>query len=142
MAFIHGRNGAFTITDSAAAERDLSSQTTGVDVDLSIDIPDTTALGAVARRRQVVGLKDNKMSWSGFYDSTAATGSYTVFKGLRAHATASTVEWGPEGSTNGLPRITGSFRVANIKLGSKVDGVNPLSVELVADGDVTLDVFA
>lgn len=141
MAFKHGRLGVFLITDSGAVERDTSAFVNNVDIGLEIDLPDTTTLGQTAHRRQVVGLKDANFTVSAFHDTTASTGSWTVFPGLYGLAAASTFKWGPEGSTAGLPRITGSCRLKGIKTGSPVDGVVPMTIELVADGAVTIDVF-
>lgn len=139
--FKHGKSGVFSITDSGAVERDVSAYVNNVDISLEIDLPDTTTLGATAHRRQVVGLKDANFSLAAFHDTTALTGTWTVFTALYGLATASTFKWGPEGSTAGFPRITGSCRVKGIKTGSPVDGVTPMTIELVADGAVTIDVY-
>lgn len=139
--FKHGRLGVFSITDTGAVERDVSAYVNNVDIGLEIDLPDTTTLGASAHRRQVVGLKDTNFTLSAFHDTAASTGSWTVFTALYGFANASTFKWGPEGSTTGLPRITGSCRVKSIKSGSPVDGVVPMTIELVADNAVTIDTY-
>lgn len=141
MAFKHGKGGYFAITDSGAVERDVSAFVTNVDVNLEIDLPDTTVLGSAGRRRTVVGLEDGSITVSGFHDTTASTGSWTVFSALLGLAAASTFKWGPEGSTGGLPRVTGSARLRSYKTGSPVDGVVPFTAELVADNGFTVDTF-
>lgn len=141
MAFKHGKNGYFAITDSGAVERNVSPFVNNVDMNLEIDLPTTTTLGASAVRRQVVGLKDGGFTVSALHDTTASTGSWTVFTGLYGLAAASTFKWGPEGVTGGLPRITGTARLKSIKTGSPVDGVVPMTLEFVTDDAVTIDVF-
>jgi hypothetical protein len=141
MAFKHGKDGAFLITDSGAVERNISAFVTGVDMTLEIDLPDTTTLGSQARRRGVVGLKDSSFSVTGFHDTTASTGSWTVLPALLGLAAASTFKWGPEGTTGGLPRITGTCRLRSYKTGSPVDGVVPFTAEFVGDNVVTVDTF-
>lgn len=139
--FKHGKAGAFTITDTGSSERDVSAYVSNVDMNLSVDLPETTTLGAAGVRRQVVGLEDVTITVTGFHDIAANTGSWTVFTALLGFATASTFEWGPEGTASSAPRITGSCRVASFQSGSPVDGVVPFTVELVGDGGFTVDTF-
>lgn len=139
--FKHGKNGKFLITDSGAVERDISAYVSNVDMKLSVDLPATTTLGAAAVRRQVVGLKDGSFTVTGFHDVAALTGSWTVLTGLYGLAGASTFKWGPEGSTAGLPRITGAARLQSFNSGSPVDGVVPFTAEFVCDDAVTIDTF-
>lgn len=139
--FKHGKASKFLITDSGAVERDISAYLNNVDITLDIDLPDTTTFGANAHRHQVVGLKDGQFTVTGFHDTTASTGSWTVLTGLYGLATASTFKWGPEGSTAGLPRVTGAARLRSIKTGAPVDGVVPFSADFLCDDAVTVDVF-
>lgn len=141
MAFKHGKGGHFAITDSGATERNVSPYCDDVKIDLDIANPITTTFGSNGQRRQVVGLKDSKITVSGKHDTTALVGSWTVFTGLYGLAAASTYKWGPEGSTAGLPRVTGAARMSKYGTGSKVDGVVPFTAELEGDDVATIDTF-
>ena len=112
-------------------------------MELKQDNPITTTYGATGVRRGVVGLKDGTFSVSGLHDVTASVGSWTVFSGLYQSppATAPVFKWGPEGVTGGLPRITGSARLASFSTGAAVDAVLPFTATFEADGPFTVDVF-
>jgi hypothetical protein len=139
--FVHGKSGSFKIDDSGGTLRDVSPYVSHVDINLDVDIPPTTTLGATAIRRQVVGLKDSAITVTGFHDQVATVGSWTVFTGIYGLAATSTFNWGPEGTATGKPRITGECRLKSFKSGSPVDGVVPFTAELVGDDTVTIDTY-
>lgn len=141
MAFKHGKNSKFSIDDSGGTLRDVSAYTSNIDMTLDVDLPDTTFYGSAARRRTVVGLKDGKFTGQFFHDTTATTGSWTVLTALYGTANTSTFSWGPEGSTTGLPRITGECRLGSLKFSDPVDGVVTITADFVSDDAVTIDTY-
>ncbi len=81
MAFVHGKNTAISIRDSANTWRDMSVFLQEVSAPFKIDTPETThfALGA---KTYIAGLRDGSVSVKGMYDSTATTGPDVLFSGL------------------------------------------------------------
>ena len=47
----------------------------------------------------------------------------------------------PEGSTTGLPRITGAFRVKNLSFGDPHDGIVTIAAQCESDDVVTIDTY-
>jgi hypothetical protein len=143
VAFKHGKAGYLALTDVGAVERNVSAFVTNVDMTLDVDNPITTTYTATGVRRQVVGLKDNSFTVTMLHDTTASTGSWTVVMGLinAPPATATVFKWGPEGSTGGLPRVTGSCRIKSAKMSEPVDGVVTITADFEGDGGATVDTF-
>lgn len=142
MAFQHGRSTVFKLDDSGGTLRDLSAFLTSVDFPQAVDIPDTTAFGDTARKRGVVGLKDNNFSFSGMFDPTAITGPDAILSGALGTANTVSFEYGPEGGTTGKVKYSGEGRLTSYDLSSPVDGICTFSANGVVDGAVTRGTFA
>lgn len=140
MAKTHGKETAFTITDSGSTERDISAYLTSVDFSRDVDTPESTTFGD-DDREYIVGLRGASFSVSGFWDDTATSGPDVVLNGLLGLATASTFEYGPEGSTTGDIRYTGSCFLTSYSTSSPVDGITTFSADFIVTGAVTRDTF-
>jgi hypothetical protein len=117
----------------------LSPYLSNYDPTADVDIPPTTTYASTAVRRQVVGLKDAQASLSGFHDAVAG-GSQAVLTAAMAAATASVLTVAKEGLTIGKPAELMSVREKTFKSAAPVDGVVPISVDLVADGGIDFGV--
>lgn len=142
MARFNSRVSVFTIVDTGGDERDLSSYITEIDgLPGERELQEDTVLGSAGYRRDP-GLENSPIRIAGVYDDTATTGPDAVLGPLRTHTAATTVEYGPKGSTNGFPRYTCTAWVRNYKVTSRVKEMVFWTAELESNGAVTRDVFA
>lgn len=138
MASVHGRIASFAVADAGAVSRDLSIYTSSTDFPLEVETADDTAYGD-ADRSFIPGLKNGTMSASGNYDSTVTTGPDVVLFGIRAIVT--TYTYGPEGSTSGKVRYTGSCILTSYSISAPVGDKVAWSAEFQLTGPVTRGTF-
>jgi hypothetical protein len=112
MAFSHGRLGYFKL-----ATTDLSALMDNIDFDQGSDVHETTTYGKTYKTKSP-GLKDGSFSIGGLYDSTAVTGSETVIPPLVG--TVAVFEYGPEGSSAGKVKYSGSVVVEKYSVSQPV----------------------
>lgn len=113
----------------------LSPYLANYDPSAEVDLPATTTFGNTAVRRQVVGLKDATATLSGFHDAVAG-GSQAVLTAAFAAAAASVLTVAKEGFAIGKPAELMSVREKSLKSAAPVDGVVPISADLVGDGGI------
>ena len=131
MSFVHGKDSVFKV-----AGTDLSAYINSVDVDQSVDMAETSTMGVEAQT-YISGLSDGKISIAGFYDSTGTSGPDAVLFPLVGSDTSSTFEFGPEGSTTGKQKYTGSCFVTSYKFSAPVGDVVGFTADFQITGAVT-----
>lgn len=131
MAFTHGKDSVLKI-----AGFDLSAYVNSVDIDRSVDMAETSTMG-VEDKTFISGLAESKISIAGFYDNTGTSGPDAVLFPLVGSDTSSTWEFGPMGSTSGLPKYTGACYVTSYKYSAPVGDVVGFTAEFQVSGAVT-----
>lgn len=142
MSFIHGKNSYFQLDDSGGTLRVLSGFIDNVSgLPGGRELADITALGAVGHSF-IPGLQNPKVQISGHYDPTTTTGPQAVLSGCALSATAtSTFNYGPEGSTGGMVKMTGECWVENYVVTSSATDKVSWTADLQVDGGVTVTTF-
>lgn len=142
MAATHGKDSSFKLEDSAATTlRDLSSNLTNIAWSRKNDTHDTSTFG-VEGHTFITGLTDGKITLTGWTDYTASTGTMTVLDGLVGLDTATLgFEYGPHGTTTGLPKYTGECILESLDVSDPVADLVSFVAVLQISGDVTKGVF-
>jgi hypothetical protein len=117
---------------SATTEVDRSSYVKTIDFKRVQDILDTTPFGVTART-YAVGLMDGEFSVEYFWDTTIDT----HMQALLGYTTA--VEWifGPDGTTAGKAKFTGTAFLKDISLPSTVGEVKTFTCTFQCTGAIT-----
>lgn len=136
MAFTHGKDAVFTF-DSV----NLSAYITDVSIDRSAEMAETTTMGAEAKT-YISGLTDATISVTGRYDSTTSTGPDENFNTWLGEEAASSFEFGPEGSTNGKVKYSGSAFVTAYNVSAPVGDVVAFTAELQVTGAITRGTYS
>lgn len=132
MAFQHGRLTVFKLNAV-----DLSAWTDNTDITDEADVHETTTYGATAKTK-APGLLNGAISVGGTYD-TAAGGPEATIRALIG--TTTTWEIGPEGSTTGKKKFTGSAVVKNFNTSHPVAGMVKWKVDLEVTGPFTIAAY-
>lgn len=133
----HGKSVDFAITDSGATSRNISTYVTSVaSVERSNDTHDTTTMGNTGHTF-IAGLTNGKIVVNVLWDKTALTGTYTVFKGLLGKKDPVAFIYGPEGSTAGNVKITGTVVVESYVESAPVADLVTAVATLQISGAVT-----
>ena len=134
--FVHGKNTIFSIANASATPTDISNVLNDVNFPETVDSDETSAFGN-SSKTYVVGLKDGKISIKGTFDATVDG----VLSGILGLATASAFIYGPQGSTTGYAKYTGSAFLTSYDKQSAIGGVSKFSAEFIVTGDVTHTVY-
>lgn len=134
MAFIHGKNTSFSING-----KDISAFLDNVDFNNVTDTAETSTFGATAKT-YIGGLTDATFSISGKWDPTVTTGPDAVLDAL-VGAAATTFIYGPQGTTAGQIKYTGSAILTSYKITSPIGGVVTLSADFQPSGAITRTTF-
>ena len=135
--FRHGKNSQFTIADSGAVVRDISTALNSVTMPRSIETLETTSFGS-SSKSYVVGLTDSTLSISGNFDATVDA----HLAGVLGQAASLSFEYGPEGSTNGLVKYTGECILTSYEKSGAIGDVVTYSAEFQVTGAVTRGTYA
>lgn len=144
MAFGHGKNGAFKLTDSGSTKRNISADVTQVSFTQDGDTSEVSTLGSSAKS-YVAGLTSATMSVSGYFNPAVAaadpsmSGSHTVLAGLMG--TATTFEIAPQGTGAGSPKITGSAFLTKYNPTIDLGGAVGFSADFQVSGAVTYTTY-
>jgi hypothetical protein len=130
--FRHGKASQFTIADSGATVRDISNTLNSITVPRSIETLETTSFGSTSKS-YVVGFSDSTISIEGTFDATVDG----YLSGLVGYDTASAFVYGPEGSTAGYVKYTGSAFLTSYEVKGGVGDVVSYSAEFQVTGAVT-----
>ena len=124
MAY-YGADGLyFAIDDTAGTLRQISGLTSIDGLPGEIEAADSTAIGDTVRKSHPT-LYNVEFNIEGWYDDSASVGSQTVLQAIWAEQQGSpttdyTFEFGPEGSTTGMPKRTGQAKVMSYTEGGRV----------------------
>ena len=141
MAAAHGKDSYFSIEDSAATTlRNITPYLKSVDFNRSNDANDTTTKGAEGKTYRP-GLTDGEIRLTGLWDDTASTGSYTVLQSLLGVEVTVGFEWGPEGNTTGMEKLSGECVLTQYDESSPVDDMVAFTATVKISGDVTKGTF-
>jgi hypothetical protein len=141
MAFFDSKVSKFLIDDTGGTQRDLSAYVTEIR-----GLPGTRALNEVTAlgddgAKFIPGVEDIPFTLNGLFDNTAASGPDAVLGPLRKHTSAVDFEYGPEGSSTGNVKYSGTCWVVSYSLRSRVGNLVEWSGALQVDGVVTRGVF-
>ena len=133
MAFFDSKVSKFLVDDTGAVQRDLSAYITEVRGLPGLrNLNEVTALGD-GGARFIPGLEDVTIALSGIFDDTATSGPDAVLGPLRTHTSAVDFEYGPEGSSTGDVKYSGTCWMLSYELrsrvGNKVEWTAALQVE-------------
>ncbi len=88
------------------------------------------------------GLTNGTITVDGLFDVTATVGSNTVLQSLVGlDAITAGFEYGPKGTTNGLPKYTGECLLTSLDTSSPVADLITFSCSLQITGSVTVGVY-
>ena len=130
--FRHGKSTVFKLDNSAASLTDISNTLTYVTFPQTVETAETSAFGSSAKT-YVVGLTDSTVSISGTFDATVDA----VFAGVLGLATALNWNYGPEGSTAGMVKYSGTGFVTSYEKSGSVGDTVKYSAEIQVTGAVT-----
>lgn len=99
---LHGKNLQITV-----GTHDISPYCTEVDLERDNDTHDTTTYGQTGHTF-IAGLTNGKLTINGLWDKTASVGSFTVLSALVGVQAPTAFVYGPEGSTTGNIKISGT----------------------------------
>ena len=141
MAFFDSKVSKFRIDDTGGTLRDLSAYITEVR-----GLPEQRALNEVTAlgdsgARFIPGLEDVTVRLSGLFDDTATSGPDAVLGPLRTHASAVDFEYGPEGSSTGDVKYSGTCWVVSYDLRSRVGNLVEWSATLQVENIVSRGTF-
>lgn len=117
---------------SATTEVDRSTYVKSVDFQRMFDILDATPFGVTARA-YVGGLMDATFSVTYFWDTTIDT----HMQALMGYTTAVEFIYGPDGTTSGRPKFTGTVFAKSISAPTSVGEVKEFTVEFQSTGTLT-----
>ena len=141
MAFFDSKVSKFLIDDTGGTQRDLSAYITEVrGLPGTRSLSEVTALGD-SGAKFIPGLEDIAVSLTGIFDNTATSGPDAVLGPLRTHSSAVDFEYGPEGSSTGDVKYSGTCWVVSYALRSRVGGRVEWSAILQVEGTVARGAF-
>lgn len=113
-------------------EVDRSTYVRSVDFKRTMDVPDTTPFGVTART-YAAGLSDATFTVEFFWDTTIDT----HMNGLIGYTTAVEFIYGPDGTTSGRPKYTGTVFLKDLSAPTTVGDVKVFTAEFQATGAIT-----
>ena len=136
MAFFDSKVSKFLIDDTGGTQRDLSAYVTEVrGLPGQRALNEVTALGD-SGARFIPGLEDVTVRLGGLFDDTATSGLDAVLGPLRTHTSAVDFEYGPEGSSTGDVKYSGTCWVVSYDLRSRVGSLVEWTASLQVEGTV------
>ena len=137
MAFFDSKASKFLVYHTWTTQRDLSAYITEVrGLPGPRRLNEVTALGD-SGVKFVPGLEDVEIGVRGIFDNTATSGPDAVLGPLRTHTSAVDFEYGPEGSTSGDVKYSGTCWVLSYTLRSRVGNRVEWEAALQVEGAVT-----
>ena len=136
MTKFNARVSKFMVNDTNDVSRDLSEYLTNIDgLPGEVERPETTTLGDEGRKHGR-GLENVTVTIEGFFDN-ATSGPDVVLGGLRGDDTPRNFEYGPEGDIAGSVQYSGTVKLRNYVLTSRVGDMITFRSELLVQGVVT-----
>jgi|GEM_PF-1640053 hypothetical protein len=141
MAFFDSKVSKFLLDDTGGSQRDISAFITEVrGLPGARLLNEVTALGD-SGARFIPGLEDVVILLAGLFEDTATSGLDAILGPLRTHTSAVDFEYGPEGSTTGDVKYSGTCWVAQYDLRSRVGSQVEWVCALQVEGTVARGVF-
>jgi hypothetical protein len=141
MAFFDSKVSKFQIDDTGSVPRDLSAYITEVrGLPGARGLNEVTALGD-SGAKYIAGLEDAAITLNGMFDNTATSGPDAVLGPLRTHSSAVDFEYGPQGTSAGNVKYSGTCWVTSYSLRSRVGDLVGWSAALQVNGTVTRGAF-
>lgn len=138
MAFRHGKNAIFKIDNTSAALQDISAYCDDLSLPRSIDTGETTTFGVSGgSKTYVVGLNDATIKVGGKWDSALDA----IIAPTVGFDTPLNFNYGPEGSTTGRVKLTGTCILTSYEVSAPVGDVVTFSAEYQITGPVTRTTF-
>lgn len=131
MPFTHGSKAVFKIGNASNTLTDISQYLTSVQYSPEVDTAEVTTLGATAKA-YVAGLRDATISIEGIFEP-AVDALLSGIIGLDARS----FEYGPQGSTTGNVKYSGSCILTSYEVSTGLDGAGTFSAEFQVTGAVT-----
>lgn len=109
MPFAHGSKAKFRLDNAAGTLTDISSYVTSVSLSNELDTADVSVMGNTAKQF-VVGLSGGSISLEGKFDPVIHAQLAAIVANNGTITGGNTLEWqyDPQGSTTGLPRLSGA----------------------------------
>lgn len=120
--------------------KDISPYVTDVSFEQDNDVLDTTCYGST-NHTYVAALVDAKMTVQGLWDKTALVGSHTVFQSMVGTAAGYAFVWGPEGSTTGNVKHSGTAILESYTESSPVADLVKFTATLRVSGAITTGTY-
>lgn len=141
MSFVHGKDIAFQLDDSAGTLRNVKIYLNSV-----TGLPGARALSEVtafgdAGTKSIPSLANVTFQIGGHYEATATTGVTTVLNGLRTATATASFEYGPAGSATGALKITGECWMTEYTIDASVSDRVPIAASFQVDGIPTLTTY-
>lgn len=139
MAKIHGSKARIWMDNQAAACQELTADVTEITFNRSRSDPETTTLGDNSVQREVAGIRDATLEFSGIWNTTATpSGIVGMLDEAYAGSLISRFQYAPAGSTAGCPIYTASMMVQSLAHRSPVGGISTINFNAaLASGSVT-----
>lgn len=134
MAFTHGKNATFWITDAGSTLRNITTYLNSVNLTRNADLAETSTLGSTYKSF-VGGLIDGKLPIQGLWDPTVdgyLTGILQLSKAF---------EYYPAGTGTGNVKESGNAILTSYEITAGLDGAASFSGEFQIDGAVTRTVL-
>ncbi len=139
MTFYHSKDAVFEINDGSL--RDISPYVTSVDgLPGAKDLLDTSALGN-SGRSFIQGLENITFNVELLWSDAANVGSHTVIALVRALTAKAAFTYGPEGSTGGDIKYSGSCWLRGWTVLSRVGELVTARAEFQVDGVVATGTY-
>jgi hypothetical protein len=126
-----GSNGTPTV------KVDISTKTRTVDFPREQDVLDVTAFNGNGFRAFAVGLQQATFSCEFFWDTTIDT----HLAGLVGYTTAVDFIYGPDGTTTGRPKYTGTAFMKSLSIPATIGEIKVFSAEFQISGTITRTVY-
>ncbi len=140
MSFFDSEVSVFQLNDGSSL-RDISASLVGVDgLPGPRTLNEVTALGDGGRKFSP-GLEDVTITLDAIYTSGSATSIDEVMDGISRGAAAVAFDYGPEGTTGGFPKYSGTCWVENWTHQSRVGNRVESSITLRVEGKVTIGTY-
>lgn len=134
--FSHGKNTNFQIQDSGGVTRDISNVLRSVNFPRQADTAETTAFTSTVKS-YVVGIPGATFSIQGMFDQTVDG----YLQGIYGMAAARGFVYGPQGSTAGNAKYTGSCYLTNYTITGGVSDMVQGNVDFQITGAITFGTY-
>ncbi len=140
MAFFFSKDSVFQINDGSSL-RDVSAFVTSIEgLPGASELLEVTTLGDSGRKYNR-GLENVTFAVEFLWSDDASTGSHTVLELVRALTAATAFDFGPEGSTGGDEKISGTCFLSNWSIPSRVGDMVRTRAEFQVDGVITIGTY-